>query len=155
MLLNKALMIAADAHDGQFYGKLPYITHPVDVWRRGCVIFKEYFDEEAQAIAVLHDTVEDTFVTYDYLRHWEMTEYIIEGVELVSKIPELSYKENIQRIIDSDHLGAIMTKYSDNRVNAHGDKSDMKPSRIKRLTEQYLMSMDMFEIYFEEKGIVI
>lgn len=153
MLLNKALIIAADAHDGQYYGKAPYITHPLAVWKQGIFIFSKLFGEEEQAIALLHDTIEDTFVTASYLRHRDIPEYVIEGVELLSKPANVYYEDYIDNLLLSDHLGAIMTKYADNRVNAAGDKTGMAPSRIKKLTERYLFSIDKLEKYFDDKNI--
>lgn len=155
MLVNTALLIAAEAHDGQFYGEIPYINHPIDVWRRAKNIFKDKFSDKDEAIAILHDTIEDTFVTSDYLIAKGIPAYSIAGIQLVSKVPELSYEQNIQRIIDSGHLGAAMTKYADNRVNYYGDKKHMSPARVKKLTEQYIMSMDMLEEYLATKNIGI
>ncbi|RHW38127.1 bifunctional (p)ppGpp synthetase/guanosine-3',5'-bis(diphosphate) 3'-pyrophosphohydrolase [Neobacillus notoginsengisoli] len=58
-LIEKALRIAGEAHDGQFrkLTKMPYITHPAAV---GMILQKYGYGEELIAAGILHDTVEDT-----------------------------------------------------------------------------------------------
>jgi guanosine-3',5'-bis(diphosphate) 3'-pyrophosphohydrolase len=54
--IEKALQIAAKAHEGQKDKEgLPYILHPLRVVHR-------VQGEEAQIVAVLHDVIEDTSV---------------------------------------------------------------------------------------------
>jgi (p)ppGpp synthase/HD superfamily hydrolase len=61
-LIEKALQVAAKAHDNQYRKKtnLPYITHPIAV---GMILMKAGYDEELIAAGILHDTVEDTPLT--------------------------------------------------------------------------------------------
>ena len=58
MLINKAISIAAKAHDGQLdkAGK-PYIFHPLRV-----MLYAEG-DEKVKCAAVLHDVLEDSDMT--------------------------------------------------------------------------------------------
>lgn len=61
-LIEKALQVAAKAHDHQYRKKtdIPYITHPAGV---GMILMKAGYDEELIAAGILHDTVEDTTLT--------------------------------------------------------------------------------------------
>jgi (p)ppGpp synthase/HD superfamily hydrolase len=61
-IIEKALLVAAMAHDHQFRKKtnIPYITHPVAV---GMLLMKAGYDDELIAAGILHDTVEDTPLT--------------------------------------------------------------------------------------------
>lgn len=61
-MLNKAIAIAAKAHDGQVdKGGHPYILHPLRVMMN-C-------ESEAEKIcAVLHDVIEDTNITLEDLK---------------------------------------------------------------------------------------
>jgi (p)ppGpp synthase/HD superfamily hydrolase len=61
-LIEKALQVAARAHDSQYRKKtnIPYITHPVAV---GMILMKAGYDEELISAGILHDTVEDTPLT--------------------------------------------------------------------------------------------
>jgi (p)ppGpp synthase/HD superfamily hydrolase len=61
-LIEKALQVAAMAHDHQYRKKtnIPYITHPIAV---GMILMKAGYDDELIAAGILHDTVEDTPLT--------------------------------------------------------------------------------------------
>lgn len=63
-LIEKALQVAAKAHDHQYRKKtdIPYITHPVGV---GMILMKAGYDEELITAGILHDTVEDTTLTLE------------------------------------------------------------------------------------------
>lgn len=65
-LIEKAIVFAARAHDGQRRKSTytPYITHPYAV---GMLLLREKCSEEAVAAGLLHDTIEDTSVTYEEL----------------------------------------------------------------------------------------
>ncbi len=66
-LINKALAMAAKAHEGQHRKKshTPYIVHPFEV----AMILKENGASEDMIIAgLLHDTLEDTDITEDDIK---------------------------------------------------------------------------------------
>ncbi len=79
MLYDHALSIATFSHRGQKdKAGQEYIGHPVAVASR-C---KTY---EAKIAALLHDTIEDTYITPDYLRVMGIPEEIVDVVVLVTK----------------------------------------------------------------------
>ena len=90
-LYERALEIATRAHEGQTdkAGHV-YIHHPVRVAER-CQ------DPRAKVVALLHDTIEDTYVTPDYLRDQGFPEEIIEGVLSVTKHQGEAYDEFVRR----------------------------------------------------------
>lgn len=63
-ILEKALIFATDAHEGQVrkYTGDPYITHPIAVSK---IVETITNDKDIIAAALLHDTVEDTEVTLE------------------------------------------------------------------------------------------
>lgn len=63
-VIEKALQIAGQAHEGQYrkHSKIPYITHPVAV---GMILMKEGYSEEIIAAGILHDTIEDTSLSLE------------------------------------------------------------------------------------------
>lgn len=65
-MLEFAIEVAARAHCGQLRkgSLLPYISHPLAV---GLLLFEAGADEEVIAAGILHDTVEDTALTHEYL----------------------------------------------------------------------------------------
>ncbi|HWQ56727.1 MAG TPA: HD domain-containing protein [Bryobacteraceae bacterium] len=80
-LLARAVALAAVAHARQLdkAGKA-YILHPMRVMQR-C----GPHGEAAQIVAVLHDVVEDTWVTLEMLREMGFPEEIVEAVDAISK----------------------------------------------------------------------
>lgn len=76
-LLQKAIEIALQAHKGQTdKGGHDYILHP---FRVAC----NCDTNDERIVAVLHDTIEDTDITYDYLSKLDFPEYIIAAINSV------------------------------------------------------------------------
>ena len=63
-IVEKALELAAQAHDGQYRKgtTIPYITHPVAV---GMILMRAGYSDDLVAAGILHDTVEDTEITLE------------------------------------------------------------------------------------------
>ena len=79
-LTNKAMKIAYEAHHGQVdQGGQPYIFHPFH-------LAEQMKDEYTVCIALLHDVMEDTFVTYD-----ELSKYFPK--EVMDALVLLTHKE--------------------------------------------------------------
>jgi (p)ppGpp synthase/HD superfamily hydrolase len=82
-MLAKMIHIATNAHDGQFdKGGVPYILHPLKVMH-----YLKTDDEELQCIALGHDVIEDTDVTYADLRDAGISERVIAGIAALTKLP--------------------------------------------------------------------
>ena len=86
-LLSKAIIIATKAHGGAIdKGGNPYILHPIAVAHR-------VENLEEKIVALLHDTIEDTDVTEEYLRELGFPELIISGVISVTRMKDETYME--------------------------------------------------------------
>ena len=120
-LYDLALQIATKAHEGQKdKSGYEYIMHPIRVADR-CK------DTRAKIVALLHDTIEDTFVTTDYLRKQGFPDEIIEGVLSVTKREGESYDEFVRRAAENP-LGKEVKK---------ADLEDnMDIRRLKELTDE-------------------
>ena len=72
----------------------PYIIHPVEV---GCLLAELEMDDSSIIAGILHDTIEDTSLTYDQIKK-EFSEEIAELVDGVTKLTKISYtnKQEIQ-----------------------------------------------------------
>lgn len=94
-LYDCALRIAIRAHEGQ-KDKLgrAYIMHPIRVADR-CK------DSRAKIVALLHDTIEDTNITADYLRSEGFPEEIIGAVLCVTKQEGESYEDFVRRAAEN------------------------------------------------------
>ncbi len=120
-LYDLALQIATKAHEGQKdKSGYEYIMHPIRVAER-CK------DTRAKIVALLHDTIEDTFVTTDYLRKQGFPDEIIEGVLSVTKREGESYDEFVRRAAENP-LGKEVKKAD------LEDNIDIR--RLKELTDE-------------------
>src|SRR5512138_389327 len=92
--LSEAIALAATAHAGQLdKSGRAYILHPIRVMQR-C----EPYGVAAQMAAVLHDTVEDTWVTLDILRAAGFPREVVEAVDaLTRRKGQETYFEYIDR----------------------------------------------------------
>jgi (p)ppGpp synthase/HD superfamily hydrolase len=90
-LYDCALRIAIRAHEGQKdKSRREYVMHPIRVAER-CK------DPRAKIVALLHDTIEDTDVTADYLRCEGFPEEIINAVLSVTKQEGEDYEHFVHR----------------------------------------------------------
>ncbi|QST02276.1 HD domain-containing protein (plasmid) [Pontibacillus sp. ALD_SL1] len=88
---ERALELAASKHKGQTdKGGNPYILHPLAVMSRMDTL-------EEKTVALLHDIVEDTDVTFETLEEEEFPEDIIDGVRSVTREENETYDEFIKR----------------------------------------------------------
>lgn len=140
--LSIAIRIAALAHEGQFdQGGNPYILHTIKVMH-----YLKTSDYELMAIAVLHDTVEDTFITYEDLRAAGLSERVIEGVRCLSKLEGEDYEVYKGRV--KSNLDAIRVKMADLRHN-----SDIR--RLKGVTEKDIRRVVKYHKFYLELQEII
>ena len=139
----KTLNFIKQAHGDQLYGKLPYWTHPRAVALTGRKIFGSKFNSEAVKTAFLHDVVEDTHIGLDELRKLGFSDQVIDAVDLLTKDKTLTYKQNIEKIIASGNLLAMMVKYADNYENFTSDKSGWDAKRADNSQKKYLARLNM------------
>lgn len=120
-LLEKAILIAAEAHKGQTdKAGQPYILHLTRVMLKGET-------DEEKICGILHDILEDTNYTKDQLINEGFSENVINAIEAVTKVDGENYQAFIDRIAQ-DKL-AIKVKLNDLE-----DNMDVK--RLKTLTEK-------------------
>ena len=141
--LSDAIALAAVAH-GNAMDKSgqPYITHPIRVMVR-C---GEY-GLHSQMAAVLHDTVENTWVTLDLLRTIGFPHDVIEAVDAISrrKAQHESYEQYILRC--SRNSMAALIKLADIDDNSDprrrfGDHYERLMARYAAAREVLLASLD-------------
>lgn len=88
---RKAMKIAYKVHDGQVdKAGLPYIFHPIHL--------AEQMDTEEECIvALLHDVVEDTDVTFEDLEK-EFSQTVIDALKLLTHDKSVDYMEYVKTI---------------------------------------------------------
>jgi (p)ppGpp synthase/HD superfamily hydrolase len=110
-MLSTAIRIATNAHDGQYdRGGMPYILHPLKVMH-----YTKSQDEELQTIAVLHDVVEDSDVSWLDLQEAAMSARVISAVRALTKVPGQSYDEYRDAVFAN--RDAMIVKLADLRHN--------------------------------------
>jgi (p)ppGpp synthase/HD superfamily hydrolase len=93
-LLNKAIILATDAHGGQYRTATgdPYIVHPLRV-----MAAVEHLPVSVRIAAVLHDTVEDTSVTLGQIES-QFGPEVAALVDAVTRRPGEVYADFILRV---------------------------------------------------------
>jgi (p)ppGpp synthase/HD superfamily hydrolase len=120
--IEKALLIAARAHEGQKDKEgLPYILHPLRAMMK-------VQDEDAQIVAVLHDVIEDTAVTADDLRRAGLSESIIAAVLCVTHRKDEPYADYVVRCKSNEV--ARQVKLADLEDNSRLDRTILRPQRL-------------------------
>ena len=89
--LERAIEIAARTHAGQTdKGGAPYILHPLRVMLRVA-------PGAQQIVAVLHDVVEDSDITFEDLEREGFAAEVISGLRAVTKVEGESYEDFVAR----------------------------------------------------------
>jgi GTP diphosphokinase / guanosine-3',5'-bis(diphosphate) 3'-diphosphatase len=136
-LLAKMIVLVTNAHAGQFdKGGNPYILHALKVMH-----YTKSTDEEIQCIALAHDVIEDTQVTYHDLRELGMTDRIINGIRALTKQPGQTLEEYKAAVFAN--RDAMMVKSADLRHN-----SDIR--RLKGVTERDVARIAKYMKFYSE-----
>ena len=132
--LESAIQLAAKAHSGQQdkAGK-PYILHPIRV-----MLSVSTTDE--QIAAILHDTVEDTSVTFGQLSEAGFSAEIISAVRALTKLDGESRIDAARRA--AKHPIARQVKLAD-------VKDNLDISRIPHLTDKDHARLDEYKLVQE------
>ena len=110
-ILYKTLELVLKVFDERVdKGGLPYFNH----------LFKVYggvssYDEKI--VALLHDIVEDTNITFDDLEKFGYDNNIIDALKVLTKNKVEYYPDYIDRIINSNNKIAVSVKLSDLKHN--------------------------------------
>lgn len=109
MQVFRAMNIAYSAHMGQFdKAGVPYIFHPIHL--------AEQMDTEEECIvALLHDVVEDTEVTFEDLEK-EFSKTIIDAIRLLTRDKSVDYMEYVKNL--KSNTIARKVKLADLRHNS-------------------------------------
>jgi len=97
--IEEAIELAAQAHDGQFRKgtRTPYISHPYAV---GLMLMNAGCSETVVIAGILHDTVEDTDLTLEYIRK-NFGESVADIVDGCSENKSLRWRERKTECIEA------------------------------------------------------
>jgi guanosine-3',5'-bis(diphosphate) 3'-pyrophosphohydrolase len=140
--LNKAYNFAIKAHSNQIRASGdPYSVHPIEVAN---ILTDLKLDSATIATGLLHDTIEDTFATYETIKG-EFGEEVAELVEGVTKISVFentaaanSKAENFRKLIlaTSKDIRVLLVKLADRLHNMRTIKSISREDKRKRIAQE-------------------
>lgn len=136
-MLGRMLVLATNAHAGQYdRGGQPYILHALKVMH-----YLRSDDEELQCIALGHDVIEDTDVTYQDLHDAGISQRVITGIRALTKQPGETLDEYKARVFAC--RDAMRVKQADLRHN-----SDIR--RLKGVTEKDIARTARYHEFYVE-----
>lgn len=145
-LISKAYECCVEAHKGQFRSSHEeFYLHPYNVAK---IIIQLGMDSESVAAALLHDTVEDTDITLEYInkKFGKEVAHIVDGVTKLGKITyttkEQQQAENLRKMLIamSEDIRVIIIKLAD---RLHNMRTIDAMSDYKQLEK----SVETLEIY--------
>ncbi len=133
-MIDRARALAAIAHKDQLYGTQPYMAHIEDVVRRVRQITN---DHEIICAAYLHDTIEDTQVTYSYIEQ-QFGRNVADMVWAVTGVGQdraAKMANAIEKIARTP--GADFVKSADRLSNAAASKAEKKMKLYNRYRDEH------------------
>ena len=136
-LTKKAMRIAYDAHHGQQDKTgLPYIYHPIH-------LAEQMDDEVSVCVALLHDSVEDTDVSLDYLAEEGFPREVVEAVALMTHDDAVPYMEYVAAL--AANPVARRVKLADLRHNSDLTRLDSPDEKARERVEKYAKAIELLE----------
>lgn len=133
-LTRKAMIIAYEAHKNQVdKSGVPYIYHPIHV-------AEQMNTENECIIALLHDVVEDTNVTFKQLEE-VFSKEIIDILKLLTKKKEIDYYEYINKI--KENAVARKAKIADIKHNLDRSRLDVITDKDIKREEKYKKALSI------------
>ena len=145
-LLNKAYVYAMQKHGQQKRASGdPYISHPLEV---AAILTDMHLDESTIAVALLHDTIEDTTATRAEIDELfgEDIGRLVEGLTKIKKLDLVTKKakqaENLRKLLlaISDDVRVLLVKLAD-RLHNMRTLDHMSPEKRARISEE---TMDIY-----------
>ncbi len=140
-LLNKAYVYAMQKHGQQKRASGdPYISHPLEV---AAILTDMHLDESTIAVALLHDTIEDTTATRAEIDELfgEDIGRLVEGLTKLKRLDLVSKKakqaENLRKLLlaISDDVRVLLVKLAD-RLHNMRTLDHMKAEQKARISEE-------------------
>ena len=132
--IEKALIIAANAHTGQIQRNgEPYSLHPLRI-----MLQMETIPEKIAAI--LHDVIEDSDITLEMLQKEGFSDDVLKTVDLLTHYEKDSYEEYIERLKSFPMARHI--KIADLNDN-------MKIQRLKKVGEKDFQRLEKYHKHWK------
>ena len=134
-LTKKAMKIAFNAHKEQVdKNGMPYIYHPVH-------LAEQMDSEETICVALLHDVVEDTDITFENLKEYGFSEKIINALQLMTHEDAVPYMEYVKKIKTNEIAKKV--KLADLNHNSDLSRLDIIDEKALCRVEKYEKAIEL------------
>lgn len=134
-LTKKAMKISFNAHKEQVdKNGIPYIYHPIH-------LAEQMSDENTTCVALLHDVVEDTEITFEDLEKEGFTKEIIEALKLMTHDEAVPYLEYVKKI--KNNPIATTVKLADLNHNSDLTRLDVVDEKAKERVQKYKKAIEI------------
>lgn len=128
-LTKKALKLCFEAHKEQIdKSGMPYVFHPFH-------LAEQMTDEAKTVVALLHDVVEDTELTFEDLEKQGFGEEIISALKLLTHNDDTPYMDYVAKIKTNKIATAV--KLADLRHNSDLTRLDVVDEKALKRKEKY------------------
>lgn len=133
---KKAMVIAYNAHLGQVdKSGIPYIYHPIHL--------AEQMDTEDECIvALLHDVVEDTNITFEQLEK-EFSAKVITALKLLTRDKKVDYMDYVKQIATNPIARKV--KLADLAHNSDETRLNEITEKSKERHKKYIKAMKILK----------
>lgn len=136
-LTKKAMRICFEAHQYQVDKTgLPYVFHPFH-------LAEQMQDELSCCVALLHDVIEDTSLTFEDLSKEGFPTEVIEALKLLTHDPKVPYMEYV-KMIKTNEL-ARKVKLADLRHNSDLSRLNVVDEAALKRQQKYLKAIELLE----------
>ena len=136
-LTKLAMQISFDAHKEQKdKSGLPYIFHPFH-------LAEQMTDEVTTCVALLHDVVEDTEMTFEKLLELGFTVEIVDALKLLTHDDSVPYMDYVKEIAKNPVAKAV--KLADLAHNSDLTRLDIIDEKALKRAEKYNQAMELLK----------
>lgn len=136
-LTKKAMKISFEAHKNQTdKNGMPYIYHPIH-------LAEHMTDEATICVALLHDVVEDTNITFEQLEAEGFSNEIISAIKLMTHDDNVPYMDYVSEIKKNPIATAV--KLADLKHNSDLSRLDLIDANALNRAEKYKKAIALLE----------
>ncbi len=136
-LTKKAMKIAFTAHKEQVdKSGIPYIYHPIH-------LAEQMDNEEKVCVALLHDVVEDTDLTFEDLEKEGFPQPILRALKLMTHEEGVEYPDYVEKIKGDPIASAV--KLADLRHNSDLTRLDNVDAAVEKRAAKYQKAIELLE----------
>ena len=136
-LTKLAMQISFDAHKEQKdKSGLPYVFHPYH-------LAEQMTDEVTTCVALLHDVVEDTDMTFEKLLELGFTVEIVDALKLLTHDDSVPYMDYVKEIAKNSLAKAV--KLADLAHNSDLTRLDVVDEKALKRAEKYKQAIELLK----------